>query len=498
MLGIQNNNNNNNNNNEILLLSSDIIKENETELEFMNKKYCLKVQLKENINDDNNNEDKIIVLNVENLNYIERFIYEIEMNYNEFSKLKLFRMCDTIEEIYDFISNLINEKIISIKDIINGNSLTLLIKSKFYGFKDPIIANIKLLKKDRSNNDLIDKLYKILEDKNNEQNVKIESNQVVNISSNTTNNKPLIIKPTDDHDVMKQVSINVNVPQPKIESCKSVSFNSCGTFTINPSNGKDVMKKVSVTVDIPVHTVPVISKIQLFKKDTYDYTYSLSSFTKITSDKTIVIPSNGILLYVLIYEKNNYQISEVINIGSGECNFSFEGSTLSLPYYYKLINNKIINEDHWVYLMDNNNFDIQYLEILIKNRNSNSLVRNNINNYLPTISNIQIFLEGTYDYTYSLSTFTKITGDKTVDIPSNGVLLYVCSDNNDSYEVSELINTNDKELTFSFKDPSRLYYYKIINDKIINKNHRINLKGINDNIIQSIYIYCNIKYSENL
>lgn len=157
------NSNKDSNKNDIPRLQSDIIKEIETYITYSSDNYHFIMQLKENTENINNNET-IIVLSTEKINVIENFTYIIAMNFNEFLKFKLFKMCDTIEEIYDFILNLITEKKISIKEVIDENSLTISIKSKVPGFKDIVIVDIELLKKDRNDNDLI----KILKEKNNE------------------------------------------------------------------------------------------------------------------------------------------------------------------------------------------------------------------------------------------------------------------------------------------------------------------------------------------
>jgi len=70
-------------------------------------------------------------------------------------------MCDTIEEIYnDVISNLILKNKIFIKEVIMEKKLTLSMKCESDSYKKPIIANITLLKKDREDKFLINKLYK--------------------------------------------------------------------------------------------------------------------------------------------------------------------------------------------------------------------------------------------------------------------------------------------------------------------------------------------------
>lgn len=107
------------------------------------------------------NNKEIIKLFVAKDNCIERFTYEKIMKYNDFIELgKLFKLCDNIEEIYDMLLELINEKKISIKEINNKNILILNIELKIFGVKNLYSADIKLLKNDRDLNELINALFK--------------------------------------------------------------------------------------------------------------------------------------------------------------------------------------------------------------------------------------------------------------------------------------------------------------------------------------------------
>lgn len=376
MLGIQNNNAN-----PILMLPSDLIQEVEIELEYLSEKYHLIVQLKENT--DDMSENKIILFSlIKKIGIFERFNYEIKMNYEDFKKLDgIFKLCETIEKIFKAISKIIDNKKIYINNITNENSVILSIEQIIPFIDDPITTNIVLLKKELKNEDLIEKLYTALKAKNNESKVKIESNQTVNVTVNTNDDNPLIIKPSENYDALKQVTVNVNVPQLKIESNKSMLINNSGNYIINPTDGNDAMKKVSINVDVPTHTIPVISKIQIYKKNIYNYTYSLSSFTKVTCDRTIPIPSNEILLYIHSHNAK-YTVSEVINKGNNERNFYFKSVTTSTPFYYKIIDDKTITGNHYVNLKDNNDNIIQYIPIKTSFINhSSKLIRNGICNY---------------------------------------------------------------------------------------------------------------------
>lgn len=125
-------------------LTSDIINEKESYLWFLSDKYHFRIQLKEKIE---KNREYVIVLTIEKESIIESFAYQIEMNYNEFCKYNLFKLFSNTEEIYNFISNLIEEKRISIKTLGPKDSIVLTIKTVTIGVKNPFIVDIKLFKK---------------------------------------------------------------------------------------------------------------------------------------------------------------------------------------------------------------------------------------------------------------------------------------------------------------------------------------------------------------
>lgn len=166
-----------------------------------------------------------------------------------------------------------------------------------------------------------------------------------------------------------------------IEDNKLIKINAPGSFIINPTRGHDAMKEVSVIVDIPFHSVPVISKIRISEKETFDYDYSLSSFTKITSEESVTIPSKKTLLFIRIYNTNEYIISEVINTSWKRQNFNFKGASSSKPDYYKIVDDKTIKKDHCIYLLDKNNNIIQYMKIYTNIKDDKNLIKNEIRNY---------------------------------------------------------------------------------------------------------------------
>ncbi|OUM57042.1 hypothetical protein PIROE2DRAFT_18095 [Piromyces sp. E2] len=143
----------NENENDISNLSSDIIRENQTKLVYLSQQYCLTIKL---------TEDK-----EEKENWLERFIYEKVMSYEDFEKLgKLFKLHDTIEEVYNFVLALMEKKNMIIEEIIQDDSLVLSMEEKFTGYDNPFTAKIELMKKERDSDTLIDILYKEVERKN--------------------------------------------------------------------------------------------------------------------------------------------------------------------------------------------------------------------------------------------------------------------------------------------------------------------------------------------
>lgn len=151
--------------NEIPKLPSVINNEKKIELEYFSKKYFLKIQLMENIDDIEINE-KIIVITVEKDNSLEQFIFERIIKFDEFKNFgKIFVLHESIEEIYDFILLLMNDNNIFIKEIVQERSLILLLEKSFSGFKKPFSAEIELQKKERDDKEIIDILRRELKDK---------------------------------------------------------------------------------------------------------------------------------------------------------------------------------------------------------------------------------------------------------------------------------------------------------------------------------------------
>jgi len=147
-------------------LSNENINKYKTILEFPPEKYRFNIQLKEDM-EDSENKNEIIVVSVEQYNSIERFIFEKVMKYEDFKELgNLFRLYLSIEEIFNFLIESIDENLITIKEVDPENAVSISIKRKFPGFKTPFTAEIKLTKNERNKDDLINVLYESLEEKN--------------------------------------------------------------------------------------------------------------------------------------------------------------------------------------------------------------------------------------------------------------------------------------------------------------------------------------------
>jgi len=120
-------------------------------LEYNSLKFYIKVEYDERKND-------IIEISVEKERVTDGNFYNIKKIFMEFTEEKLFRFCDNLKEIYNLILKLINEKLVLIKEI-NDNFLILSLKMFVSGSENPIIADIKLLKKKYDQDILIKKLY---------------------------------------------------------------------------------------------------------------------------------------------------------------------------------------------------------------------------------------------------------------------------------------------------------------------------------------------------
>eukprot|EP00833_Pecoramyces_ruminatium_P012916 jgi/Orpsp1_1/1186948/evm.model.d7180000054322.1 len=311
--------------NEILMLPSATIEKKEKKLEYLSDRYLLKIQLKEDT------KEKIILFSVEKETTIEKFIYEVILNYEELKKLGgLFVLCNEIKEIFNVILNSINKNKIYIKEIINEKSITLSLSSEVTCFDDPIITDIKLLKKDLNNKDLINKLYTSLEEK------KMELDEIT-----------------------------------KMKSFKSVNYADRGTFTIYPSDGYDSMKEVSVSVDI---NTPVIDCITLSRYGRFSFDYSLELFKEVVDDTIVSIPPGRALIYIILYNEIFYKIVEIVNTYDKYQDFSFKD--VKNKIYYQQINFDLKYEEyenHKFMLKDKNDKTIQYFNI--NNNITNKLVK---------------------------------------------------------------------------------------------------------------------------
>jgi len=147
---------------EITVVPNDIISEKKIELEYSSQKYFLIIRLKENAH---NNVKKLEMI-AEKDNSLIQFFFEKIMKFEDFKNLgKLFVLHENIEEVHDLILEIINDHNISIVNIDKGHSLTLSLKKTFPGIKEPFSTEIKLLKKERDRDDIIDILYSELKEK---------------------------------------------------------------------------------------------------------------------------------------------------------------------------------------------------------------------------------------------------------------------------------------------------------------------------------------------
>lgn len=97
-----------NNNDEILRLPSGICQELEKLVEYMNNRYCFKIELQENM--EVIKKENIIVISMEKENFYEIFTYEIRINNENFKELSsIFNIFDSIEQVYNYIKTMYNE-----------------------------------------------------------------------------------------------------------------------------------------------------------------------------------------------------------------------------------------------------------------------------------------------------------------------------------------------------------------------------------------------------
>lgn len=132
-------------------IESALIKKDEFTLEYLSEKYVITVQFLD---------DDIIVISANRIDKLASF--EVEMKLKDMKNLgKLFLLYDTTEEVYNFLVDSFEgrKKNIFIKEVIEGNSLTLSIEYKIPGNK--LISNdIKLPEKKCNPDELIKNLYK--------------------------------------------------------------------------------------------------------------------------------------------------------------------------------------------------------------------------------------------------------------------------------------------------------------------------------------------------
>lgn len=136
--------------NDISTLNKTIIKEKETII----GEFCFKFQLIEALDISVN--ENIILIYAKNISIIEPFIYYDLVKYEDCKSFgNLFNYCENIEEVYEFLHNLIENKKIEIKEIVRGKSINLSIKIPFPYLNKTLSADIQLLMKNFSNEEII-------------------------------------------------------------------------------------------------------------------------------------------------------------------------------------------------------------------------------------------------------------------------------------------------------------------------------------------------------
>eukprot|EP00833_Pecoramyces_ruminatium_P005669 jgi/Orpsp1_1/1179701/evm.model.c7180000070405.1 len=169
----------------ILKLDKAISKEKEIIL----GEYLLKFQLRDNLDISVN--EKIVSIYARNINIIEPVIYKKIITYDDSKTLgKLFYFCDSIDEVYEHFSNLIDNDGIEIKELVNGNFISITMESKFLSKK--LSATIKLLINDFNKEEILEMMnyYQINYDKIMNENFEIkklleEKNQIISELRNT-------------------------------------------------------------------------------------------------------------------------------------------------------------------------------------------------------------------------------------------------------------------------------------------------------------------------
>eukprot|EP00833_Pecoramyces_ruminatium_P015254 jgi/Orpsp1_1/1189286/evm.model.d7180000070877.1 len=268
------------------------IKEKNTILEYSNENYILKMNPKDS---KENSNDNSISFMVQKESKIEKFFFKKILNYEDFKKLgKFFKIYDNIEEIFDYFSDLIENKKIVIKEIDNEKSLTLSMNSKFPGFKNPFSVDIELSKMYWKDEELIDSLYKKINEFEKE-------NQDMKEKIRVLKNENSIIKN------------NINDQIRNKNSIKYFKFGSTKDSSYHFSNSSNLYNRIVASTTVKLSSYDVLF---IFRKK---YNYSCS--------KTFLITK--------LYYDNNSNKDIIIDASSTE------------PSYYKIIGASVFDEIYY-------------------------------------------------------------------------------------------------------------------------------------------------------
>jgi len=208
---------------------TEILNEKKVILEFLDENYEIVIQ-NEKLLDEN-----FIFVSAKKHNHISNFIYVSRMKFEDFKKSNsestLLVFYDTIQKLFDFISDSINEEKISIKAM-NHSHMTLLITAKFPGFKEILSLEIDLKKKECDIDDTIKMLC-----------IKINELEKEN---KTLRNELNIIKFKMDNNIFENENeqkfiINRLLKIPGCEN-KKVTFRLLYRLSINGTNVEDFHK----------------------------------------------------------------------------------------------------------------------------------------------------------------------------------------------------------------------------------------------------------------
>eukprot|EP00833_Pecoramyces_ruminatium_P001980 jgi/Orpsp1_1/1176012/evm.model.c7180000056058.1 len=317
-------------------IGSDIIKKKETIIEYSSEKYHFKLQYKD---DTNNINDEIIVFFVEKEQNTEQFIYEKIMKYKDFIELgELFKICNSIEDVYDTLLIIIEEKKIFIKEI-NNETLTFIIKFPIICNNKPISVDIKLSKRNYNTEEIIDNLKRKINALENE-NSKIkeqldESNRKINALE-------------DENSIIKE---QLDESNRKINNIENITITSNGIY--NPTSPNIAFKNVKVNI--------YVDRINIYDKSfQYKSNILFDNFESGIKNQSINVYNNNITFF--LRKSGNMNVFEYYYNTSGSStsvNYPYDGYYYFVSSYSQGVNNYNYtvsnNIDNYFYIMKNHN-----------------------------------------------------------------------------------------------------------------------------------------------